>query len=176
IEEPERVLTEFSKAGNAGLQGDTSGMFRHLFASVPLIGGPLSRAAEEFDKGQYPEAVGHATAPVAMAAAPEIASQAGKALPAVDAAVTCAVKGGAKAAVEPVNYGHLRLPVPAPVAGAGAGGYAASQLGLPHEVGAAVGAAVPIVRGAIKGARAALAERLNAATEALAADRPLTSA
>ncbi len=59
-----------------------------------------------------------------------------------------------------MKYGHLKLPKPAPAAGAAAGGYAASQVGLPHQLGAVIGAGIPIVKGAIKGGRAALATRI----------------
>ncbi len=106
--------------------------------------------------------VGNAAAALAPTAVEGVKAAAPYIIPATKGAIV----GGAKAAVEPVTYGHLRLPVPAPIAGAAAGGYAAGQIGLPRSVGAAIGAAAPVVRGAIKGAKTAIADRGAAVTEA----------
>lgn len=88
-----------------------------------------------------------------------------------------AVEGGAKGAVEPINYGRLKLPVPASLVGGGAGAAAAAQMGIPRTLGAVVGAATPIVRGAVRGAKAALADRAAViADQAAAAQREAAAA
>ena len=80
-----------------------------------------------------------------------------------------AIKGAAKATVEPIDFGHygVKIPVPAPLASAGAGGLAAHYAGLPTEVGSVTGAAIPIIKGGIKGAREALAARAEASRAAM---------
>lgn len=69
-----------------------------------------------------------------------------------------AVKGAAKAAVEPVTYGRFHFPIPAPLAGAAAGHYGGSVFGPEGSlIGTVVGGGAPLVKGAIQGAREALA-------------------
>lgn len=88
----------------------------------------------------------------------------------IGAGMAGAAKGAAKAVTAPVKYRGVTVPGGSVMVGAAGGGIAAGELGLPHAVGAVAGGAIPIVRGAVTGARAALAER--AAAEATAARLP----
>lgn len=151
-------------------------LLQHLpFASTiyKATHGNMSGAAGDIVGGlpyaALAESGGRGSAGVRGAGAGEVAEQ-------VATATGGAATGAAKAAIEPVKYGHLKLPVPAPIAGAAAGGYAGAQLGVPHAVGAAVGAAVPLVKGAIKGAKAALADRVAAAAQAASEERATPAA
>lgn len=71
-------------------------------------------------------------------------------------------KGAVRGATEmvPLRRHGVGLDVPAPVAGASLGGFAGWASHLPHgsEIGAAIGAAAPIVKGAVGGIREALAD------------------
>jgi hypothetical protein len=114
--------------------------------------------AQDYAAGNTAGAVGRGVGTAAMLAAP-FAGEIAEGAEVAGAVSKGAVKGGARAAIEPVHYGHYSIPIPAPIAGAAAGGYAARMLGLPSEVGAVVGGAAPIVRGAVSGVREALAAR-----------------
>lgn len=153
------------KAADALSRGDIVEAARHALSyAIPVVGPSIDARGDQAQQGDISGALGGAAAIGAMGAAPGGLEHPAVA-PALEAAGTAlrgAAKGAAKAAVEPINYGRLHIPLPAPVAGAMTGKYIA---GTP---GAAIGAAVPIVRGAVQGARAALADRIAAATESLA--------
>lgn len=68
-----------------------------------------------------------------------------------------AVRGAAGALVEPAKFKGFSVPGGNVMAGAAGGGAAASALGLPRTAGAIVGGAAPIVRGAVQGAKGAIA-------------------
>lgn len=89
----------------------------------------------------------------------------------IPTAVKGAVSGAADAATEMVPFSRygVKISAPKPVVTGAAGAAAARLMGLPATAGAAVGAAAPVVKGAISGARAALADRLAAIGEKSAA-------
>jgi hypothetical protein len=140
-------------------------------AMLPIVGqgatATAARMQKQFDAGNYTGMLGSAAgfvAPFATGAAGDLLKENAPAI--ADAARTAgtAVKGGAagaaKAATETAQFKGFSLPGGNVMAGAVAGGYAAHALGLPSEAGAVVGAAAPVVRGAVSGARAALAARV----------------
>lgn len=67
--EPQRVVDELGKAGNAFMKGDISGGLRHTGGAVPLVGGPALQVADDIDKGKIPEAIGHSLGMIAPFAA-----------------------------------------------------------------------------------------------------------
>jgi len=71
-------------------------------------------------------------------------------------------KGAVRGATEmvPLRRHGVGLDVPAPIAGASLGGFAGWASHVPHgsEIGAAIGAAAPIVKGAVGGIKEALAD------------------
>lgn len=114
------------------------------------------------------EPVSQALGAATMAVGPEAAK-----------AAPTALKGAAKGAISeattmvPLRRYGIPISVPKPVATAAAGGAAARLMGLPHEAGAIVGGAAPIVTGAFRGAKAALLDRFAAAAKSL---KPETAA
>lgn len=133
--------------------------------------GIVDPVVTDLQKGDYAGAAGRATGVVLTLGAPALAEA--DVLPAagdVAAAVKGAASGAYEAATKPVQYGRFKLPLPQPLAGAAAGGYAGRMVGLPHAVGAVAGAAYPIIKGAITGAKEALASRVAAAAETATAE------
>lgn len=135
-------------------------------AKDKMIGAlPGGGTALKVRDGNYAGAAGDVAGMATLGAATHLA--AGDS--AVAAGTRGALKGAAQGAVEPINYGPLKLPIPASWVGGGAGAAAAAHMGIPTAIGTAVGAATPIVKGAIRGAKAALADRLAAIGEKSAA-------
>ena len=114
------------------------------------------RRLEEFKANNPSGGFGHAALAVAPFAAGPIAEAAG---PALDVAAETA-KGAVRGATEtiPINRFGMKVNVPAPIAGAAAGGVVGglSHIPMGGEIGAAIGAAAPIVRGGIRGFRTAV--------------------
>ena len=140
---------------------------------TPVGGAALDAAGNDFNARRFSNGLaktaGLATTMVAGAKWPAVIDAATR--PGLGGDIAAGAKGAASGAFDaaktPVKYGRLNLQIPQPIAGAVAGGYAARELGLPHEVGAVVGGAAPLVRGAISGAKEALAARAAAQTAAL---------
>lgn len=89
----------------------------------------------------------------------------------IGAGLKGAVRGAKDAVTAPVTVKGISIPGGQVVAGAAGGGAAASAVGFPKTAGAVVGGAAPIVRGAVTGARAAIAERAAVAERAAIAER-----
>jgi hypothetical protein len=165
----QRALAAY-KAGDFKTAADQT-----FFGSVPFIGPALGAAADQWEADQKPEAVAHAVEILGPALADpamnglesEAAARAGAATTrgaqAVSTAAGGALKGAAKSSIQTIPYGRVNIPIPAPIVGAWAGGSAAAQFGLPRALGAAIGGGLPLVRGAIAGAREALATRMATA-------------
>ncbi len=85
-----------------------------------------------------------------------------------------AVRGAIDAGTADAHFRGISVPGGNVMAGAVGGGAAARALGLPTEAGAIVGGAAPIVRGAVTGAKSALATR--AAEQAAALSRSAEAA
>jgi hypothetical protein len=169
----------WQKASDAFKNGEYAEGVRHTLSffmnGIPGVGAALDSAGDKAGSGDVKGAIADTAA---------LATQliGARTLPAVTDALTRpglggdiavaaggAAKGAAKAAVEPINFGRygVKLPIPAPLASAGAGGLAAHYAGMPEEVGAVIGGATPIVKGAIGGAQEALAARAATARAAL---------
>ena len=173
--EPGRVWNELGNTGAAMLKGDPLGAAYHLAGSVPLFGAPAQQVAQDLQRGDPAAAVGHTGAIIAPLVAGPAAELAGPAIAATGRGLETAAKvargaaGGAfDAATEMVPFRKFGIPisVPKPLVTGPAGAAAAAALGLPRELGGVVGAASPIVAGAVRGARAALAERAAQAAAA----------
>ena len=145
----------------------SKGEFGHAAAlALDYAQGPGPRIAKgitdpivsDVQSGNYAGATGRVIGTGAMLAAPG-------ALKAIPAEVGTALKGGAvgalKGAVGTTDLTRMGVSVKVPevAAGVAVGGAAAQLMGLPHELGVIAGGAVPILRGAVRGAKSALAER-----------------
>ncbi len=160
-------------------KGDYVSAIGHTLYATPGIGELGYQTANKFIEGDIAGGLGGLTAlfvPKLAAKVPAVAGQVADS--AMGTAIGGAVKGAAKGAVEMVPTG-TGVRVPAVVAGAATGGLA--DLGLthilPHElapVAPVVGALAPMVRGAVSGARQALADRSAAQTAAARSAIPLT--
>lgn len=106
----------------------------------PAIAGGFRTIKSGDTSGGVGDIIGGAVIPAALPALSRIP---------VPPVVRAAVKGGIRGGMAPAEMGALKIPVPASIAG----GYAGHFLG---PVGSIVGAAAPIVRGAIQGGKEAL--------------------
>jgi hypothetical protein len=121
--------------------------------AVPVFGPGLEQFAGDVQEGNWPEAIGDAASMLLPFKVPKIARAGAGAVERVAPIVKAKVKGAAQGAAE---VGLHRYST-AGVAGAAAG-QLLRALGVPgagYEVGGLVGAAVPALRGAWRGARAA---------------------
>jgi hypothetical protein len=170
------------KAQDAFKRGDLAEGARHVVDYLlPVIGPGIDALGDEAGSGK-PGALAHslggATSLGLQLTAPGVLNaNAGTVGAAMDTTGT-AIRGAAKGAVQGgtemgTRYG---IPLPAALVGGGAGKYALGAFGVPPEIGATVGAAIPIVRGAIRGARTALAARAATAADATAATTDATAA
>ena len=141
------------KAREAFKTGDVLSGLAHM---AGILVPEVPAALEEFKANNPSGGFGHAALAVAPFAAGPVAEAAG---PALDVAAETA-KGAVRGATEtiPINRYGMKVNVPAPIAGAAAGGVVGglSHIPMGGEIGAAVGAATPIVRGGIRGFRAAV--------------------
>jgi hypothetical protein len=108
----------------------------------------IDSVVDSVKKGDYAGAGGKALGTVAMLATPELGEIEGSGD--IASATGAGLKGAAKAAIEPIEYGRLKIPVPASVAGAAAGHY------LGGTPGAVVGAVAPIIKGGVQAFKEAL--------------------
>lgn len=166
VNEGPRIMKELDSAGEAIRKGDWGMAAHHAAGAAPFIGAAVQNAGAELERGDTSAAAGHTAAlfaPFVAAKAPALARAAADTD--AGAAVIGGVKGAAKAATEtvPLTRMGVNISLPKPLVTGAAAATAARAVGLPHELGAAVGAAAPIVRGAFKGAKAAIAERKLAA-------------
>ncbi len=124
-----------------------------------LVSLPFGSTVYKAKEGNYAGAAGDVAG---LAALGGVAKAAGNPV------VQGAVKGAAKSAVEiqPMTLRGVTVPVPTVGASAAGGGAVTSMMGLGHAPGVVIGAAVPIIRGAMRGGKAALAERALAADAA----------
>lgn len=141
--------------------------------SVPLVGTPSAKIYDQVKEGNLSGALGTLGGtvasfflPEALGRVPGAARAVADAAPEAGAIAADAVKGGVKGAlatpqlsVGPMSF---KLPVPAVATGAASGGATAHALGLPSEVGAVIGGAVPIVRGSVDAVRRGIADRVAA--------------
>jgi len=183
--EPGRVWGELSGAGESMLKGDLSGTAYRLAGAVPFLGAGAQQVALDFDRGDPAAGVGHTAALVAPFVAGPAMRAAGQ-LPEAAATAAEVAAGATKEAVREaaarstLKLGKLPLSVPVPrivssaVTGKLAGSYLAGPTG--GAVGLGVGAAAPLVRGALRGARQVLKSRAAAAAEALAAETEAAAA
>jgi len=181
--EPGRISGEVQKGFDALSQGDINGFANSLYYAVPFFGGAIRNMADAYNSGDYAGALGHLTGigTSILAGSPEArgatVAKLGEAAEAVSHAGP-AVRGGVSGAFEaatktlPLKKFGLDIPVPQPIITGAEGALAAHFAGVPKPVGAAVGAAAPVVIGAVRGARQALAER--AAAEAVPEAAALT--
>lgn len=179
VNEPDRIRTAITNSLNDFNNGDAKATLHSAVEAIPFVGPGINQTAEEWASGKPAEAVGHTAALIAPRflhdTGPAIAEAVGPPLETAGAAL----KGAASGATEmmPITVRGHTVNVPAIIPAAAAGGVAASATGLPRSLGVAAGAAVPIVKGAAKGARAsivareavALAEKAEAARAARAA-------
>jgi hypothetical protein len=178
----ESHLDQARKAKEAWDKGEHVEALGHLgAAALPVIGPAAAHAGERIGEGDIAGGLGEGAGLIAGVAAPGAITKVtpGAIRAAAPAAPVArdALAGAWEGAKAPVSYGRFKLPVPAPIAGAVGGGIAARELGLPHEIGAVVGAAYPLVRGARAGIAAGRAARAaEAASEAAAATAPEAAA
>lgn len=140
-----------------------------LLAAHYLGGSPAERmtqptidsVVDSVKKGDYAGAGGKALGTAAMLAVPELGGIEGAGD--IASAAGAGLKGAAKAAIEPIEYGRLKIPVPASVAGAAAGHYLG---GVP---GAVVGAVAPAVKGGVEAFKEALANARRPAVDSAGA-------
>ena len=150
--------------------GDRSEAVGHALASIlPGVGPAAANIGDKAGSGDFTGAAADATTLGATMAAPHLVGPALNAAPVVGTAAKGAVKGAYGAATEMVPFRRFGVSVslPKPLVTGGATAAAARMMGLPGEIGGAVGAAAPIVKGAYTGARAALSDRIAAAAESL---------
>ena len=149
-----------SNAEDAYKRGDYTEAAAHalyyVLNGVPGLGESLDEAGTKIRNGDIAGGLADTAALGTQVAAGIKAPAIAEALPKVPTAAVGAVKGAAQDAFSPVRYGHYGLPVPNVAAGAMAGHYLGRALGAP-EAGAVAGAAYPVIRGAIRGAKSALA-------------------
>lgn len=154
LQSNEGLADEASKAFHEGRYADA---VRHgigyVLNGLPGVGATLDEAGNKAAAGNVGEAIGETGSLATQMLGPKLLAD----HPVAMEVAQDAVKGAAKGATEMVARRYV--PLPASIAGAVGGGIAAREIGLPHEVGAAVGAAVPIVRGAIQGVKAGMAAR-----------------
>jgi hypothetical protein len=163
-----RIMDQLNQAGDAASHGSLRGFLHHVITAVPVVGPMSDAGAHEISEGKIPEAVGTAAALAFPGVAKEVAPSR-EALASAGTAARGAAKGAYQAATETVPLTKLGVEVslPKPLVTGAAAATAARVVGLPHELGAVVGAAAPIVKGAVEGAKAALAERVQRAVESL---------
>ncbi len=162
-DEPHRVLGQLAASGEAMTRGDVAGAASHLGGAVPFIGSGAREVQHDVEQGNYRTAAERALGLAlpfathqigsAVSGAPEAAASAGR-------AIAGGARGAFDAATETVplkRYG-VDINVPVPVASGAAGAATARMVGLPGSVGGTIGAAAPIIKGAIKGARARMAQ------------------
>lgn len=132
---------------------------RALVGGTPVVGD----VSEDIHNGNYAGAAGRVAGLGTMAALPEAASRASE-IPAVRAivpAIKGAAQGGWQGGTEMTKHGMMGLHLPKSLAGAASGEFAGRMMRLPSpgpEILGGVGAAVPIIRGAVNGARNAVRE------------------
>ncbi len=161
--EPSRVASELAQSGQAMVNGDIPKAASHLGGAFPFIGAGALEAQHQAEQGNYKGAAGTALGTALPFATHQIGAAA-EAAPAAAATAGKAISGGARGALDaametvPLRRYGIDVDVPVPVASGAAGAATARMVGLPGSVGGAVGAAAPIIKGAIKGARARLAQ------------------
>lgn len=155
------------KAKDAWNRGDHTEAAAHavyyLLNGIPGLGYKLDAAGGKAAHGDYggaaadtgSAAIDYVVAPKAggaivdAATEPETAGAAARTVRETAQKAKGAAVGGVKGALELKN--RMGIPIPASATGAVAGGIVARELGLPEPIGATVGAAAPVIRGAIKG-------------------------
>lgn len=186
-------------AADAFKRGDYVEGVRHgvnwLLNAVPGVGSTMENASDKAQSGDVAGGVGTmlgvatnlAVLPklggkiLDVATEPDALQNAATAVKEGAETVGTATKGAAQGAFQGATGLHRRFGVPVPdvATGAAVGGAAARAVGLPHELGAAVGATAPIVKGAYSGIREALAtlatKRAAAAQEAADAIRSMAT-
>lgn len=152
------------KAEDAFKRGDYAEGMRHALSYlIPVMGPSIDARGDQAQRGDVSGALGGATTlgleTAAGGVSPENALAAADAIRTAGTATVGAIKGGAKAAVEPHN-----------LLGGGVAEVMAEGAGLPRGVGAAVVAAPRVIAGAVQGARQALqAARVAKAMESFRA-------
>lgn len=172
-----------NKAIESFKKGDYGpGVIHSLLSLIPLAGPAIDQHYKEMKDAQAKgDTVGEAEAAGKLfgigASAelarrgPKIAESVAEKVPEAAATVGTALKGAAKGGVETSSYHGV--PIPTAAASAIAGKYAAHALGLPGELGAVVGAAAPVVRGAYRELMARRAAQAEAAAATEQAARQL---
>ncbi len=128
-------------------KGDWKEAANAMVGAVPLLGPAGEQIVREIEEGKHAEALGHAAGLRLAFEAPNLISK----IPAESVAnaglrTVTAAKGAVQGGMEPVGYRGFK--VPAVVAGAAGGKYLGPVTGLPAEAGAAIGAALPMIKGA----------------------------
>ena len=159
--------TAWQQVKDAYGKGNYEEAFEHLLGVVPGVGPGINTG---FNKMREPEPgqpydethggkFGEGAANVIESVLPFMGEAPVGARTAADVTAGT-VRGAYKGATEtiPINRYGMKVNVPAPIAGAAAGGVVGglSHIPMGGEIGAAVGAATPIVRGGIRGFRAAV--------------------
>jgi len=165
--------TLWDKAKASFKNGDYVGAAAHFLNYLIPGGKALDEAGEDFQRGDVAHGTAKTLGIASNVLAPEIPRAVGAiadAAPAAGTAVRGAARGAVDAATDTAHFRGLNIPGGNVMAGAVGGSAAARAVGLPGELGAVVGGAAPIVKGAIRGAKTALADRLAAAAETAAAE------
>jgi hypothetical protein len=154
------------RAKDAYDKGDYKEAFHQLMFSIPIIGPPAGAAADDIQAGKPGEGAAHAVEALAPWIAPELSVEG---VARVGAAARGAATGAARAATETVPLTRLGVEVnlPKPLVTGSAAAAGARAVGLPATPAAVLGAAAPIVRGAVQGVKEALAARVARAVESL---------
>lgn len=166
----------YESAKDSFKKGEYSEGVRHSLSyflnAIPGLGAALDEAGNKAGSGDYkgaiadtaalatqigagkvgPAVLDAATEPGALANAANVVAQPARTAVAV---AKGAAQGAWDGATEPVAHGRFGLKVPASLANAGVGGYVGSHVGLPG-VGAVVGGAYPLIKGAVRGGKLAL--------------------
>ncbi len=160
------------KAADEWKAGNRSESVGHALAAVlPGVGPAAANIGEKLGNQDYKGAAADATVLGATMVAPKVAGAVVRSAP----AIADAAHGAGLAATEtiPITRYGVDIGVPKPLVTAGAAAAGARLAGLPATPAAVIGAAAPIIRGAIKGGKAILAERAAAlAPEEAAAATP----
>lgn len=173
--EPSRISGELTKTGESMMHGDIPASLYHLAGSVPLVGAGAQQVGQDVGKGDYAKGFGHALGLLAPFLVPAGAAKAAEAAPAAaelagktGAAVKGAVQGAANelTTTVPISKYGVQMNVPKVAMTATGGGLVTRMTGISHVfgpaadvAGATIGAGVPIVKGAVRGAKAELAAR-----------------
>lgn len=157
---------EAGKAKDAFDQGDYLGTTAHgMAAAIPFAGPAAAAIGEQADANRPGDLVGNAAA---LFATPKATSVAKEYAPVVGAGIKEGLKSGLE--LTPARYHGFDLPFQVPkslasgVAGAWGGQVLGSGVGAPQAgnlIGGTVGALSPMIRGAVKGGKAAYQEMQN---------------